>query len=47
LPELNALSKLPANLQKQQFAELCQGYWAETVELLNQANAVQQKRLAG
>jgi Fic family protein len=44
LPDLSDLSQLPDNLQKQQFAGLCQSYWTQTIELLDQANAMQQKR---
>lgn len=44
LPGLSDLSQLPDNPQKQQFAGLCQSYWAQTIELLDQANAMQRKR---
>jgi hypothetical protein len=32
-----------APIEKQCFVELCKGYWSETIELLNQANTMQQK----
>lgn len=47
LPDLSDLSQLPNNPQKQQFAGLCQSYWTQTIELLDQANAMQKKRLGG
>jgi Fic family protein len=45
LPGLSDLSQLPDNRQKQQFAGFCQSYWTQTMELLDQANAMQKKRL--
>jgi len=44
LPDMNDLSQLPDNSQKQQFIDLCQGYWTQTIALLDQANAMQLKR---
>jgi hypothetical protein len=44
LPALEDLAQLPDNQQKQQFVELCQGYWAETVQLLEAANMMQGRR---
>jgi Fic family protein len=44
LPDLSDLSQLPDNPQKQQFTDLCQSYWTQTIELLDQAKAMQQKR---
>lgn len=45
LPDLSDLSQLPDNDQKRQFADMCLSYWAQTIELLDNANAMQQKRL--
>jgi len=45
LPDLSDLSQLPDNPQNQQFTDLCQIYWTQTIELLDQANAMQNKRL--
>jgi len=45
LPGLCDLSQLPDNPQKQQFADLCQIYWTQTIELLDQSNTMQSKRL--
>jgi hypothetical protein len=44
LPALEDLAQLPDNQQKQQFVDLCQGYWAETVQLLEAANVMQGRR---
>ena len=45
LADLSELAQLPANSEKQNFVELCSGYWSETSGLLDQAIAMQQKRL--
>lgn len=45
LADLSELAQLPANSEKQNFVELCIGYWSETSGLLDQAIAMQQKRL--
>ena len=45
LEDLSELAQLPANSEKQNFVELCSGYWSETSGLLDQATAMQQKRL--
>ncbi|MFI3197267.1 MAG: Fic family protein [Methylococcaceae bacterium] len=45
LADIGDLAQLPANIEKQRFVELCKGYWSETIELLDQATAMQQKRL--
>ena len=45
LADLSELAQLPANSEKQNFVELCIGYWSETSGLLAQAIAMQQKRL--
>ena len=45
LPDLSDLSLLPENGLKQQFIALCQGYWVQTLALLEEANAMQKKRL--
>ena len=45
LPNLSDLSLLPENALKQQFISLCQGYWAQTIALLDKANAMQKTRL--
>ena len=45
LADLSDFVQLPVNSEKQRFVELCKGYWSETIELLNQATAMQQKRL--
>ncbi len=44
LAELSDLTQLPSNTEKQQFINLCEGYWAETMTLLNNANVIQKKR---
>lgn len=44
LEELNDFSLLAHNSQKQDFIDLCQSYWSETLSLLNKANEMQQKR---
>jgi len=44
LANLTDLKQLPDNLEKQHFVELCGGYWDQTIELLNKANAIQEKR---
>jgi Uncharacterized conserved protein len=44
LAELNDLNQLPDNAEKQQFVDLCKGYWSETLELLDKANEMQRKR---
>jgi Fic family protein len=44
LAELNDLAQLPKNTERTEFIELCSRYWAETLELLNQANQIQAKR---
>jgi Fic family protein len=44
LAELNDLKQLPDNYEKQHFGELCQKYWVETMDLVNKANEIQQKR---
>jgi len=46
LPDLHNLSQLPDNPQKQHFTGVCQSYWAQTTVLLDQANAMQKKRLS-
>lgn len=46
LAELSDLSLLPLNDLRQQFKTVCQGYWAQTLSLLDEANAIQAKRLA-
>ena len=45
LADLSELAQLPANSEKQNFVKLCSGYWSETSGLLDQAIAMQQKRL--
>jgi Fic family protein len=45
LADIGDLAQLPVNIEKQRFVELCKGYWSETIELLDQATAMQQKRL--
>ena len=44
LADLSDLKQLPDNREKQYFVDLCQGYWRETIELLDKANAMQEKR---
>jgi Fic family protein len=44
LAELGDLKQLPDNAEKQGFVVLCQGYWHETIELLDKANEIQEKR---
>ena len=45
LAGLSDLKQLPDNHEKQYFVDLCRGYWRETIELLDKANAIQKKRL--
>jgi Fic family protein len=45
LPSLSDLSLLPENDLKQQFISVCQGYWSQTIAFLDEANAMQKKRL--
>jgi len=47
LRDLNDLSLLPNNDLKHQFIGLCQGYWGQTIELLDNAQVMQEKRLSG
>ena len=44
LAGLGDLKQLPDNREKQHFVDLCQGYWRETIELLDKANEMQEKR---
>lgn len=44
LADLGDLAQLPANIEKQRFVKLCKGYWSETLELLDNAKAMQRKR---
>ena len=44
LADLSDLKQLPDNPEKQHFVDLCQGYWRETIELLDKAKAMQEKR---
>lgn len=44
LAELGDLKQLPDNAEKKGFVVLCQGYWRETIELLDKANEIQEKR---
>ena len=44
LADLGDLKQLPDNPEKQHFVDLCQGYWRETIELLDKANEMQEKR---
>jgi hypothetical protein len=44
LAELSDLKQLPDNTEKHAFMVLCQSYWKETLELLDNANAIQEKR---
>jgi len=44
LAELSDLSFLPDNAEKQEFIQICQSYWRETLVLLDQANIMQTKR---
>lgn len=44
LAGLSDLKQLPDNCEKQDFVVLCQGYWRETIELLDKANEMQAKR---
>ena len=45
LANLSDLKQLPDNHEKHEFLVLCNGYWKETLELLNKANAIQEKRI--
>ena len=44
LANLSDLKQLPDNREKQHFVDLCQSYWRETIELLDKAKAMQEKR---
>ena len=44
---LGDLKQLPDNREKQHFVDLCHGYWKETIDLLNKANEMQEKRNYG
>ena len=44
LAGLNDLKQLPDNREKHHFVELCKGYWDETIDLLDKANVIQEKR---
>lgn len=44
LAGLSDLKQLPDNDERQVFVVLCNGYWSETLDLLNKANAMQEKR---
>ena len=45
LVDLDDLTQLPMNSQKQYFIDLCKEYWTQTNDLLMKARAIQQKRL--
>ena len=47
LAGLSDLKQLPDNREKQHFVDLCHGYWNETIDLLNKANEMQEKRNYG
>lgn len=44
LANLSDIKQLPDNREKQDFVDLCKGYWQETIDLLNKANEIQEKR---
>lgn len=44
LADLSDLKQLPDNSEKHNFVVLCNGYWKETIDLLNKANEMQEKR---
>ena len=44
LSNLSDLKQLPDNREKQHFVDLCKGYWNDTIELLDKANEMQEKR---
>lgn len=44
LANLSDFKQLPDNAEKQRFVDLCSGYWSETIELLDNAKAMQRKR---
>jgi Fic family protein len=44
---LGDLKQFPDNHEKQHFVDLCHGYWKETIDLLNKANEMQEKRNYG
>ncbi|MGH8557112.1 MAG: Fic family protein [Methylococcales bacterium] len=44
LVNLNDLTQLPDNAEKQRFIDLCESYWSETIGLLNKANTMQSNR---
>jgi Fic family protein len=44
LADLSELKQLPDNCEKQDFVVLCNGYWKETINLLDKANEMQAKR---
>jgi hypothetical protein len=45
LSNLKGMSLLLGNDVKQQFNSLCQAYWLQSLELLDQANTMQRNRL--
>jgi Fic family protein len=45
LPDTNDLRQFPDNNEKQLFVDLCKLYWGETLILLDNAKAIQQKRI--
>ena len=44
LAELSDLKQLPDKSEKHAFVGLCHGYWKETIDLLDKANEMQEKR---
>ncbi|MDP1771120.1 MAG: Fic family protein [Methylobacter sp.] len=44
LADLSDLKQLPDNGEKHNFVVLCNGYWKETINLLDKANEIQEKR---
>ena len=44
LAELNEFQQMPNNQERQHFIDLCSKYWLETLELVNKATEMQDKR---
>lgn len=47
LERVQSLQSFPCNAQRKVFVELCRDYWSETMELLDNAHAIQSRRRGG
>ncbi|MFO7830945.1 MAG: Fic family protein [Desulfuromonadaceae bacterium] len=47
LERIQSLQCFPCNAGRKAFIELCRGYWSETMELLDNAHAIQSRRRGG